>query len=113
MTAAGKRGCRYPRVSPMSIRDYSDCRHLCSPLRFRLTETIMKRSWFASRQRMQSAMRDQAQLRMLNSVLVALRIAPAGIAAHNGTPARFRLVRMVCNVCTRLTVGNPVSRWVN
>ena len=32
------------------------------------------------------------------------------VAIQNGTPARFRLVRMVCNVCTRLTVANPVSR---
>lgn len=32
---------------------------------------------------------------------------------QNGTPARFRLVRMVCRVCTRLTVGNPVSRCVS
>ncbi len=34
-------------------------------------------------------------------------------AGHNGTPARSRLVRMVCRVCTRLTVGSPVRRWVN
>ncbi len=32
---------------------------------------------------------------------------------YNGTPARWRLVRMVCKVCTRLTVGEPVSRWVS
>ncbi len=32
---------------------------------------------------------------------------------QNGTPARLRLVRMVCSVCTRLTVGNPVSRCVS
>jgi choice-of-anchor A domain-containing protein len=32
---------------------------------------------------------------------------------QNGTPARLRLVRMVCSVCTRLTVGSPVSRCVN
>jgi hypothetical protein len=32
---------------------------------------------------------------------------------QNGTPARFRLVRIVCKVCTRLTVANPVSRCVS
>ena len=31
----------------------------------------------------------------------------------NGTPARQRLVRIVCSVCTRLTAGEPVSLWVN
>ena len=38
---------------------------------------------------------------------------PDGTRPYSGTPARLRLVRMVCKVCTRLTVGRPVRRWVN
>ena len=40
-------------------------------------------------------------------------LALAGLDLQSGTPARLRLVRMVCSVCTRVTVGEPVKRWVS